>query len=422
MLERKNIDRVFQENLRDLEINPSKSVWNSIELHLTEKPRKETIPLWQRFSGVAVILLMFFTGGFWYYGSNSNPTNNLEESISNSNFNGGATDKSGIVDPMNTNNLAEIVEINGVKINDASRKVKSPVFVKKPNNNVIITSTDISSIYKTIDNKYVVDESEFLQSLKANENSISNIDPVNINELPKKPMKSNWSVGTIVAPVYYNTLQTGSPISEELANNAKASENALSVGVKLNYKITDKFNVQSGVNKVELSYITRDVSATSSVSKIPTNNNITKSGIVLSSTDGQNGTIKSSSNIQSKSNVSGELNQSIEYYELPIEMKYNLYESKFGIGLVGGFSTFVLTKNSVSMISQNIVTDLGGASNLNSVNFSGNVGVDFDYKINKNWFLNVAPMFKYQFNTYSSGAGNFQPYYFGVYSGLNYRF
>jgi hypothetical protein len=31
-------------------------------------------------------------------------------------------------------------------------------------------------------------------------------------------------------------------------------------------------------------------------------------------------------------------------------------------------------------------------------------------------------MFKYQFNTYSNNAGNFQPYYFGVYSGLNYRF
>ncbi len=40
MIERKNIDRVFQENLKDLDINPSKNVWNNIELLLTDSPKK----------------------------------------------------------------------------------------------------------------------------------------------------------------------------------------------------------------------------------------------------------------------------------------------------------------------------------------------------------------------------------------------
>ena len=109
-----------------------------------------------------------------------------------------------------------------------------------------------------------------------------------------------------------------------------------------------------------------------------------------------------------KSGISGDLNQSIEYYELPIEMKYNLYDKKIGLNLVGGFSTLFLSNNSVSMITQNDVTDLGDANNLNDLNFSGNVGVDLDYKISKSWYLNVAPMFKYQFNTYSGNSGNFR--------------
>ena len=57
MLERKNIDRVFQENLKDLEINPSKHVWNGIELYLTEQPLKKSIPLWQR---IVVLRLSLF--------------------------------------------------------------------------------------------------------------------------------------------------------------------------------------------------------------------------------------------------------------------------------------------------------------------------------------------------------------------------
>ena len=65
---------------------------------------------------------------------------------------------------------------------------------------------------------------------------------------------------------------------------------------------------------------------------------------------------------------------------------------------------------------------IGEANNLNSFNFSGNLGFDIDYKITQDWFLNVTPMLKYQFNTFSNSSGNFQPYYFGVYSGVNYRF
>ena len=243
-----------------------------------------------------------------------------------------------------------------------------------------------------------------------------------MKEETRESIRSKWSVGTTIAPVYYNTLQSGSPISEDLSDNSKTSDNALSIGLKLNYQINRKFNVHSGVNKVELAYVTSNVNVATTSSKIASNNNLTKSGVVLSNSGNPGKNINSASNAQGKSNLSGELNQSIEYFEFPVEMTYSLFESKFGIGLVGGFSTYVLSKNSVFLNTQGQINDLGGASNLNNLNFSGNLGVDFDYKINKNWYLNVAPMFKYQFNTYSSSAGNFQPYYFGVYSGLNYRF
>ncbi len=56
MLERKNIDRVFQENLKDLEIYPNKRVWNNIEGSLNGKTSRAPIALWKRLSGIAVML------------------------------------------------------------------------------------------------------------------------------------------------------------------------------------------------------------------------------------------------------------------------------------------------------------------------------------------------------------------------------
>jgi hypothetical protein len=422
MLERKNIDRVFQENLKDLDINPSKNVWNGIELYLTERPVTKSVPVWQRLSGVAAIFILFFMGGVWYYNMNSISPTVPANIITETNFDNLKVDDETPLNQFDSDVLNVIANNEDSEIIKTTRDSKATVFVKKPNNNVIVTSTDISSIYRTIDSKYVVDEGDFIESLKSNKNSISNIDPVNVKEEVRESMRSKWSVGTTVAPVYYNTLQSGSPLSEDLADNTKSSDNALSVGLKLNYKINRKFNVQSGVNKVELAYVTSNVNVASASSKIASNNNLTKSGVVLSNSGNPSSIIKSVTNAQGKSNLSGELNQSMEYFEFPVEMTYNLFESKFGIGLVGGFSTYVLSKNSVYITTQDQIRDLGEANNLNNLNFSGNLGVDFDYKINKNWYLNVAPMFKYQFNTYSSSAGNFQPYYFGVYSGLNYRF
>ncbi len=424
MVERKNIDRVFQENLKDFEIFPSKKVWDNIEIKLTENHKKKIIPLWRRLGGIAMIFTALFAGGsIWYYNFGTTPVNKIEKTVLKTKFED--SNKKEIV-PLNQKtkisqkNITQSKRINTKTL--ANEKEKS-IFVKNPNNNVIITSTNINSIYKNIENKYIINKNDFIESLNSNENLISNIGPININDEKIVSNDKKWSIGPTVAPVYYNTLQSGSPLNDNLSQNSKSSDDALSVGIKLNYQLTNKINIQSGINKVELAYNTKNVNALVSTSKFASNNiNTDKPGITLLTNSSNQIDLQSSPDDRSKSSLYGDLNQSIEYFELPLEMKYNFYDTRVGLSLVGGFSTFILTKNSVSIISQNQITDLGEANNLNNFNFSGNLGVDFDYKINKSWYLNVSPMVKYQFNTYSHSSGNFQPYYFGIYSGLNYKF
>ena len=429
MVERKNIDRVFRENLKDLEIYPSKKVWHNIEQSLLEKQQKKTIPLWRRLSGVAIIFILFFAGGISYFSFNTNSGKNVKNPVSTATNENTFSDKN-TIDNTKAEISPKVIQLAQTEKNKRSplQKAKS-IFIKKPNHSVITTSTDITTIYKTIENKYIVNKEDFLEDIKSNSDDVllsKNEDSFNVSPDDKKTNDKKWSVGTTYSPVYYNTLTNGSPINEALAENVKSADDAVSLGLKINYQLNDRINIQSGVNKVELAYNTKNVNATLSSAKFASNNiNTDKPGVLLvpgSSTARPLKVDGVSSEIRNKSNINGDLNQSIEYFEFPIELKYNIFESKVGINVIGGFSTFILTNNSVSIVSQNYATSLGEANNLNSVNFSGNFGIDLDYKINSNWYLNVAPMFKYQFNTYTNSSGNFQPYYLGVYSGLNFRF
>ncbi|MEN8124706.1 MAG: hypothetical protein ABFR32_06195 [Bacteroidota bacterium] len=426
MIENKNIDRVFQENLKDLEIYPNDRVWKNIENHLQGKPQRNVIALWQKLSGVAIIFLLMFSVSFGYFKLNKKPI------IKNGLINNSSTDNSVVNNTSQQeipvislkeakDNLATVNKDNQTNIKE--HQINSPNYIETKDiqntlniddsefDNIAIAN-EIESKKKTVQEKPLFD----ISLISQNKNQITGVDIK--NEKDRK-----WSIGPSVSPVYYNTLQKGSPISSDLENNNKTTDEALSYGVKVDYQLSNKFIIQSGVNKVELAYTTKGVNTVLTSSKLPNHNiNTTNSGLHISSSNTSNANSQEPINQLSKSNVEGDLNQSIEYVEIPLEMKYNLFKSRVGLNVVGGFSTFILTNNQVSMVSLNSTTKLGEANNLNVFNFSGNVGFDIDYKINKDWFLNLTPMVKYQFNTFSNSAGNFQPYYFGVYSGINYRF
>lgn len=418
MIEKKNIDRVFQENFKDLEIMPRKRVWNGIAQDLANSSEKKAYPLWRRFGAAASLALLFASAAFFYLGSTEEaPVVNQQVSREQPALETIEDQPKTPIDPEVTQ--ADIILAQNEEKIEELRKAGEPIFVKKPSNQVIVTSNSIADVYTNIEDKYVVDEGVFLEEMKATVSITERMASIPTKEVQPEVADKKWSVGPTVAPVFYNTLQSGSPLNSDFAENSKSSDNSLSVGVRVNYQLSQKLFIQSGINRVDLAYNTNDVNAFITSSKSGFNNiNTSKPGVYL--TPAQN----NSSNTKdlNRPGVTGDINQFMQYYELPIEMKYSLYDRKVGLNLVGGFSTMILSDNNVSFISNDGITDLGGANNLNSFNFSGNVGVDLDYKISKSWYLNVAPMFKYQFNTYSGQSGDFRPYYFGLYSGLNYKF
>lgn len=234
---------------------------------------------------------------------------------------------------------------------------------------------------------------------------------------------NRWQVTTNVAPVYFNSATNGSPIEAQFEENSKTYENNLSAGVGVQYAVNKKIAVRAGINKVTLGYGTNDVVFFGAIDS-PGFSNLSTSDATASleivSANNSEALRPFEDNMQNLE--SGVLNQRMGYYEVPLELSYVVLNRKFGVNLIGGVSTLFLNENSVSVQSESATINLGKASNLNNVHFSSNLGVGFSYKFWKNLEARFEPTFKYQFNTFSRDAGNFKPYFVGLYTGVSYRF
>ena len=258
----------------------------------------------------------------------------------------------------------------------------------------------------------------------AEEEAIAEVEPKN------RPDRA-WEVTPNVGPVYYDGFGDGSSIDPMFADNGQSGDVNLAYGVQVSYFLNDRLSIRSGLNNVDLGYTTDGVEiAEAPVGVALKSVDYGGRSVVLTafdkgsvssrpnSGDGdpyQNVTLKSSGG-------DAQIVQDLSYFEVPMELKYALVDNRFGLSMIGGFSTLFLGNNEVSVRDGSFRELLGEANNLNQVSFSTNVGLGFDYKISKRLKFNVEPMFKYQLNPYTDSSVDFRPYYFGIYSGLSFKF
>lgn len=239
-----------------------------------------------------------------------------------------------------------------------------------------------------------------------------------------------WSVGPRVAPVYFNSLGQGSPIHSNFVANSKSGNVNFSYGLSLSYNITPKLSIRSGVHKVDYGYDTNDInfSPTFAAAAGQQINNIdyalASRNLVVRNASQAKAELDALSAEVSASFPSrdGRMVQQFGYVEVPLELNLALIDSKLGLHLIGGLSSLFLIDNTVTLEADGSTTEMGEANNLNPLNFSTNIGFGLQYELSPRFLLNLEPVFKYQLNTFSDAAGDFNPYSIGVYSGLNFRF
>jgi hypothetical protein len=497
MSHNKDLDKLFQEKFKDFEKQPNPDIWDAIEAKLDKKKKKRPL-IWWRFAGVAAILLLFISLGMKFFNnSNTITPNNTKDIVdvekkestkekektetkkqiiilkddklisiinsrkeNNSKINRIKNSNKNNTVNTNQNQLTENKKsINSTKNKDSYALNNTPNVVKNSNNSVSNGDESNKIESNNSDNNLIQktekDNSNKIKNKKTNSITSNNISNNKLDEDAKKedlleaikeqesiakdddePKDTKkFSIGSSFEPIYYaSTTSNSSPLDSNIASNSKSSALSYSYGVKVNYKINDKWSLQSGIHNVDLAYVTDDVN----VSTVPTQRNLFNLAIGVSpeynvghsnlnskiiNMSPMNQDIKPVPFFQrSAFSKNGNIKQNIGYIEIPVEIKYNIIHKKIDVKLMGGFSSLFLNKNEVFFKTDSENYTLGKASNINKVNFSANFGIDLNYNVSKKWFINVSPTFKYQLSTFSENDGNFKPYLIGINTGINFKF
>lgn len=332
----------------------------------------------------------------------------------------------------NTKNLQKEIE-NNVAVSNTSEEKNKNVDSKNEASLVNNEKAKILIDEASKENKAIANlNNEKTEVVQAEENTEENKrsieDALNnakdVIEKDNNQLNNKWSVAPNVAPVYFNTLGDGSSIDPQFNSNSKSGDVNMSYGISTSYAINKKLSIRSGINSVNLGYNTNGVVVFQSVgvntksSSALQNINSSSNNVSLISSETLNSNAPASI---SSSNAT--INQNLKYIEIPLEIQYTISDKKFGINIIGGFSSFFLNNNETFYQEDNgNRTQLGEASNINNLSYSANFGLGLNYNVTKKFDLNLEPIFKYQFNTFNNTSGNFTPFIIGVYTGFAFKF
>ncbi len=398
----KNIDRLFQENLKDFEVSPPNEAWDAIENRLIPRSNKRTLPFWLKLSSIAAVFVLLFSVGTIYFLPNNNFSKNFFHKQNTNKEISSQTDSSTSITVEEKLEAMQKV-VNALSLELAEIENSNHFTVKVEEN-----ASEQSAFTQKSENSFLFKDTKNLSLSKFADKEVSK----------KEIAESKFTVATIFAPIYFSSFSDGSGIDAQFKDNPSSGNSSFSYGVKVAYQLTNKFSLQSGVNLINLGLTTNNIYVTPGVAVVGFSN-LSANPLMARSAEI---TKLKDMNINADNDSGGSLNQVFGYVEIPVEVKYSVADGKFGINLVGGFSTLLLNKDEVFVETNSFSQSLGSSNNLRSVNFSGNIGLDIDYSLYKNLFINVSPMFKMQTNTFSKNSGSIQPYYLGVYTGLNYKF
>ena len=472
MKQKKNIDQLFNERFANHQADPASHVWDKIQARLEKDKKDRVIAIWWRAAGVAASLALIFSlAGLLdttqsnsiveqqpEVKNNSTPSTKIDTAVeinlrqdkprvaasNKAAQNQTITPKVEVNDNKTSKN--ENIVLNKPKKGVAKLAVKKDAGVPAKNLGVAVVKPNNSPVLK--ERKEIINTEAVMPTGSSTViAALENISPEGAEKQSifdaikeQKQLESKdavakissqenlWEIAPNIAPVYYNTLSQGSSIDASFADNSQSGDVNISYGIGVRYALSDRLKIRSGISNVALSYSTAGIElGDGPVSLALKTIDYASEGVVVIAQDlgtfssqNQDGTF---GDITPKS-TNGEafINQNISYYEVPLELSYTLFDSAFGLDVIGGISTLLLGNNEVSVTAGSYNEVLGSANNLSGVSFATNIGLGLHYKMSSKFRLNIEPMFKYQLNPYTDSSVSFKPYYLGVYTGLSFKF
>jgi len=477
MRDQKNIDRLFQEKLEGFEQQPRPEVWSQIQDRMQQK-KKRRIPIWWWYVGAAAALILSLSVLLPKNLSDeeiiTDPVITVNPEVENT------TDSLPKKQPQQLFTKPKVLKENETLLTDKTDSNSNKTDASDQKNSPRKSTISETRIAENMDVNPKSNQLETLQKKNSNsdpierlkQNKISSLNTIVKNEKdqkkgdqnenskpifdltkPKDSLKKKltepkkkalyaqldeelldetteskkWAVRPLIA-LSTTARSSSSPVDQVFSNNPTTGNAAFNYGVSVSYQVNKKLTIQTGVLTQNVNFDTKRVSLVRTPSA-PRNefSNINLNGNLPYALSGASDTSALSQSFIDSPSVpdsDAQLNQTINYIEIPVEVKYQVTSSKrLNTALIGGFSSLFLNENEIVLDSEIVGRQsIGSADNLNSVNFSGNFGVELDYKIYKQLFFNINPMVKVHLNTFSRDNNGYSPVFIGVYSGVKYRF
>lgn len=411
MSKNKKIGELYRERFENASIEPPKECWDAISAALPpeKSPKRRVVPLWMPLGGVAAALALIFLLNFDFINpGHSEPVVNspkIENPVETDPF--PEEDRSSII-ALKENPLKEpeqslpqektptVVSEKIAENKSQLQQVNTPLVVREVSKlrqvSVMLREVGIKSTQEGLA-KTFPQEKKIPKLIFETKESL----PIAFSEEKRKKepiqeTKSRFSISPKAGAIYADQMGANE-------NSPTGRGVTMTYGVNLAYRISDNLRLRTGYGKLDLQYRSQGIDFDSAVDY---------------------GFIGKPGNLPSPGEQAS-LEQEMGYVEIPLEMELQVIDRKFGLNLISGMSSFWLKENSMSLEVAGNSYENGKASNLHELSFSTNLGLGLSYELLQGMELNLEPIFKYQWNTYTNNP-SLRPYILGVYSGVRFQF
>ncbi|MCK3684641.1 outer membrane beta-barrel protein [Maribellus sp. YY47] len=272
----------------------------------------------------------------------------------------------------------------------------------------------------------------------------------------KADSKSGWIVGANVSPGYASHSASHSDeYSRNLNYNSSDGSGNVGGGLSIQYKTSSRLRVESGVyyakngmksgsgSSDRLYAASPSFDFATGRSELVTGDGVfsnvvelsqgeilmnTTAGVVNITSTPTNATLALANTAESKDYASvmtadGRFAQTFDFVEIPLYLRYNVYDKKIGIDVMGGFNAGLVVGNNAYIESGGSRQRIGSTEDISTFNISGTVGVGLSYAISRHVSLAVEPRFNYYLNSINTNPDVvYKPYRLGLYTGVYYQF
>ena len=119
----------------------------------------------------------------------------------------------------------------------------------------------------------------------------------------------------------------------------------------------------------------------------------------------------------------GSIDQLFHYLEIPLLIRYKIVDRQMDFGLLGGLSSNFLVGSRVVYHDNGGAERIGSTQDIQSINYSGNLGIGLNYDFTPHFRFLFEPQVKYYLNSINNDDLIInRPYAVGLYTGFVYLF